>query len=81
MGVRGAARAAVLASLPTLTSCVGDASRSNVLSFLEAVQRPFDLHDRTWLGIWAGARVRARAVENDEDEESTLIEGDVSQPE
>ncbi len=45
------ARAAVLASLPALTSCVGVLSRSRVLSFLEAVQRPFDLHDRTWLGI------------------------------
>ena len=45
------ARTAVLASLPALTSCVGVLSRSRVLSFLEAVQRPFDLHDRTWLGI------------------------------
>ena len=26
-------------------------SRSRIISFLEAVQRPFDLHDRTWLGI------------------------------
>lgn len=26
-------------------------SRSRIVSFLEAVQRPFDLHDRTWLGI------------------------------
>ena len=42
---------AVLASLPTLTSCEGVLSQSRVLSFLEAVQRPFDLNDRTWLGI------------------------------
>ena len=42
---------AVLASLPTLASCQGVVSRSRVLSFLEAIQRPFDLHDRTWLGI------------------------------
>ena len=26
-------------------------SRSRIISFLEAVQRPFDLHDTTWLGI------------------------------
>ncbi len=42
---------AVLASLPTLASCQGGVARSRVLSFLEAIQRPFDLHDRTWLGI------------------------------
>ena len=42
---------AVLAGLPTLASCEGVVSRSKVLSFLEAVQRPFDLQDRTWLGI------------------------------
>ena len=30
---------------------MGAVSRSEVLSFLEAVQRPFDLQDRTWLGI------------------------------
>ena len=42
---------AVFASLPTLASCQGVVSRSRVLSFLEAIQRPFDLHDRTWLGI------------------------------
>ena len=42
---------AVLASLPILASCQGVVSRSRVLSFLEAMQRPFDLHDRTWLGI------------------------------
>ncbi len=42
---------AVLASLPTLASCQGAVARSRVLSFLEAIQRPFDLHDRTWLGI------------------------------
>ena len=46
-----AARAVALASLPALASCVGEVSRSGVLSFLEAVQRPFDLHDQTWLGI------------------------------
>ncbi len=45
------ARTAVLASLLALTSCVGAVSRSRVISFLEAVQRPFDLHGRTWLGI------------------------------
>ncbi len=43
--------AAVLASLTTLTSCEGVLSRSRVLSFLEALQRPFDLNDRTWLGM------------------------------
>ncbi len=43
--------AVVLASLPTLASCEGVVSQSKVLSFLEAVQKPFDLHDRTWLGI------------------------------
>ncbi len=43
--------AAVLASLPTLASCEGVVSQSRVLSFLEAVQRPFDLNDRTWLGM------------------------------
>ena len=43
--------AAVLASLPTLASCEGVVSQSKVLSFLEAAQRPFDLQDRTWLGI------------------------------
>ena len=42
---------AVLASLPILASCQGVVSRSTVLSFLEAVQRPFDLQDRSWLGI------------------------------
>ncbi len=42
---------AVLAGLPTLASCEGVVSRSKVLSFLEAVQRPFDLQDRTWLGL------------------------------
>jgi len=49
--VRWTARAAALASLPLLASCVGAVSRSEVISFLEAVQRPFDLNDRTWLGI------------------------------
>ena len=49
--LRRTARAAVLAGLPALTSCAGVVSRSSVISFLEAVQRPFDLHDRTWLGI------------------------------
>ena len=48
---RRTARAAVLAVLPVLASCVGAVSRSEVVSFLEAVQRPFDLHDRTWLGV------------------------------
>ena len=45
------ARVAVLAGLPAVASCVGVVSRSGVISFLEAVQRPFDLHDRTMLGI------------------------------
>ena len=44
-------RYAILAGLPVLASCVGGVSRSRIISFLEAVQRPFDLHDRTWLGI------------------------------
>ena len=44
-------RAVVLAGVPALSSCVGAVSRSEVLSFLEALQRPFDLQDRTWLGI------------------------------
>ena len=43
--------AAVLASLPALASCEGVVSRSRVRSFLEAVQRPFDLNDQTWLGM------------------------------
>ncbi len=47
----GSRVAAVLASLPTLASCEGVVSRSKVLSFLEAVQRPFDLNDQTWLGM------------------------------
>ena len=41
----------ILAGLPALASCVGVVSRSGIISFLEAVQRPFDLNDRTWLGI------------------------------
>ena len=45
----------MLAVLPVLASCVGAVSRSEVVSFLEAVQRPFDLHDRTWLGVPGGA--------------------------
>ncbi len=49
--MRWTARVAVLAVLPAVASCVGVVSRSEVISFLEAVQRPFDLHDRTWLGI------------------------------
>jgi len=49
--VRWTARVAALAGLPLLASCVGAVSRSEVISFLEAVQRPFDLNDRTWLGI------------------------------
>ena len=40
-----------MAGLPVLASCVGAVSRSRVLSFLEAIQRPFDLNDRTWLGV------------------------------
>ncbi len=48
---RRTARAVALASLPALASCVGEVSRSGVRSFLEAVQRPFDLNDQTWLGI------------------------------
>jgi len=42
---------AILAGLPPLASCVGVVSRSGIIFFLEAVQRPFDLNDRTWLGI------------------------------
>lgn len=49
--MRRTARVAVLAVLPALASCVGVVSRSRVVSVLEAVQRPFDLHDRSWLGI------------------------------
>ena len=49
--VRWTARAAALTALPALTSCVGVFTRSGVISFLEAVQRPFDLHDRIWLGL------------------------------
>ncbi len=49
--MRWTARGAVLAVLPALASCAGVVSRSGIISFLEAVQRPFDLHDRTWLGI------------------------------
>ncbi len=49
--MRRKARAAVLATLPVLTSCGGVVSRSRVLTFLEAVQRPFDLNGQTWLGI------------------------------
>ena len=45
------ARAIVWATLPALSSCGGVVSRSSVLRFLEAVQRPFDLNDQTWLGI------------------------------
>lgn len=45
------AKAAVAISLPALGSCTGEASRSAVLSFLEAVQRPFDLGGSTWLGV------------------------------
>ena len=48
---RRTATAAVLASLPTLASCERVVSQSKVLSFLEAVQRPFNLQDQTWLGI------------------------------
>ena len=48
---RRTTRAVVLISLPSLASCGVAVSRSNVLSFLEAVQRPFDLQDRAWMGI------------------------------
>ena len=48
---RRTARTVALASLPTLTACQAALSRSTVLSFLEAVQRPFDLHEKTWLGL------------------------------
>ena len=51
MSVRRAVRAALLAGLPTLASCAGGPTRSRVLTLLEAVQRPFDLNDRIWLGI------------------------------
>ena len=49
---------AILAGLPPLASCVGVVSRSGIIFFLEAVQRPFDLNDRTWLGIPAELLVR-----------------------
>lgn len=49
--MRRVARGALLAGLPVLASCAGGPSRSRVLTLLEAVQRPFDLNDRTWLGI------------------------------
>ena len=49
--MRRTARAAVLAGLPGLASCTGVVSRPSIISFLEAVQRPFNLHDRIWLGI------------------------------
>ena len=49
--VRRIMRVAAMVTLPTLASCEGVVSRSKVLSFLESVQRPFDLGDRTWLGI------------------------------
>ncbi len=45
------ARTAVLAGLPALASCAGVVSRSRIISLLEAVQRPFVLSDRTWLGV------------------------------
>ncbi len=48
---RRTTRALALAILPALASCGAVVSRSRVLSFLEAVQRPFDLQDRAWLGI------------------------------
>lgn len=48
---RRTTRALALAILPVLASCGAVVSRSRVLSFLEAVQRPFDLQDRAWLGI------------------------------
>ncbi len=51
MGQVSKTRAAVLISLPALASCGAEVSRSGVLSFLEAVQRPFDLQGRVWLGI------------------------------
>ena len=50
LGLSTAKRVA-LVSLPALASCGGLVSRRGVLSFLEAVQRPFDLNDRSWLGI------------------------------
>ncbi len=49
--VRRITRVAAMVTLPTMASCKGVVSRSTVLSFLEAVQRPFDLQDQTWLGI------------------------------
>jgi hypothetical protein len=48
---RRTVRAVVLVSLPALASCEAVLSRSKVLSFLEAVQGPFHLQNRTWLGI------------------------------
>lgn len=48
---RRTARAITLAGVLALASCEAGVSRSKVLSFLEAAQRPFDLKDRIWLGI------------------------------
>ena len=51
MSEQRAAKAAVAVSLPALGSCDGGVSRSGALSFLEAIQEPFDLGGRIWLGV------------------------------
>ena len=44
-------RSATIGAAAVLLSCGRSVERSTVISFLEAVQRPFDLHDVTVLGI------------------------------
>ena len=44
-------RSATICAAAVLLSCQRSVERSTVISFLEAVQRPFDLHDVTVLGI------------------------------
>ena len=48
--MRRSARGAILVGLPGLASC-GATSRNGFVRFLEALQRPFDLNGRTWLGV------------------------------
>lgn len=44
-------RSATIGAASVFLSCGRSEERSTVISFLEAVQRPFDLHDVTVLGI------------------------------
>ncbi len=44
-------RLAAIGAASVLLSCGRSVERSTVISFLEALQRPFDLHDVTVLGI------------------------------